>query len=50
MVAREGKVGLTHLSRKAVVYVRQSTAQQVRNNEESTRRQYALADAVTRLG
>ena len=39
-----------HLARSAVVYVRQSTADQVLNNHESRRRQYALADRVRALG
>ena len=33
-----------HLDRAAVVYVRQSTPQQVTDHQESTARQYALAD------
>ena len=39
-----------HLARSAVVYVRQSTADQVLNNHESRRRQYALADRARALG
>ncbi len=31
-----------HLGRKAVIYVRQSTPQQVLSNQESLRLQYAL--------
>ena len=38
----ETKVQPTHLRRAAVVYVRQSTAAQVEQNRESTRRQYDL--------
>lgn len=34
----------------AVVYIRQSTPQQVRENRESRERQYALADHATTLG
>ena len=34
------------LTRKAVVYVRQSTPQQMRNNPESQRRQYDLVDVA----
>lgn len=45
-----GKVRLTHLTRKAIVYVRQSTARQVRFNEESTRRQYALSRELVEMG
>ena len=33
-----------HLNRKAVVYVRQSTAKQLVQHPESTRRQYQLAE------
>jgi hypothetical protein len=33
-----------HLARKAVVYLRQSSLQQVKQNLESQRLQYALAD------
>ena len=39
-----------HLDRAAVVYVRQSTPQQVLDHQESTARQYALADRATALG
>ena len=38
------------LQRKAVVYVRQSTAQQVQTNLESQRRQYELVDVARRRG
>src|SRR5207244_887364 len=39
-----------HLDRTAVVYLRQSTPQQVANHQESTARQYALADRAVALG
>jgi DNA invertase Pin-like site-specific DNA recombinase len=39
-----------HLCRSAVVYVRQSTADQVLNNHESRRRQYGLAERARALG
>ncbi len=39
-----------HLARLAIVYVRQSSLGQVRNNRESTRRQYALAERARALG
>src|SRR5258708_25365455 len=39
-----------HLDRAAVVYVRQSTPQQVAEHRESTARQYALADRAALLG
>ena len=40
----------TVLSRKAVVYVRQSTPAQVENNLEGQRRQYELVDVARRRG
>jgi DNA invertase Pin-like site-specific DNA recombinase len=39
-----------HLDRKAVVYVRQSSPQQVINNQESLRLQYALRERACELG
>ncbi|WP_316768488.1 recombinase family protein [Streptomyces sasae] len=45
-----GKIRGTHLDRQAVIYLRQSTLVQVRENTESTLRQYALADEAIRLG
>jgi DNA invertase Pin-like site-specific DNA recombinase len=39
-----------HHDRLAVVYVRQSTAQQVLDHQESTRLQYGLADCARALG
>ena len=39
-----------HLSRKAVVYIRQSHPQQVLNNQESLRLQYALRQRACDLG
>ena len=39
-----------HLTRSAVVYIRQSTVYQVTNNVESGRRQYALAERAQQLG
>ena len=44
------KVLREHLERLAVVYVRQSTPQQIVNNRESTARQYALRGRATQLG
>src|SRR5436190_10270287 len=44
------KVKEHHLRRLAVVYVRQSTPQQVYNNRESTDRQYALDRRAVQLG
>ena len=46
----ERKVQPTHLRRAAVVYVRQSTAAQVEQNRESTRRQYDLTERARQLG
>ena len=39
-----------HLARRAIVYVRQSTAFQVTNNLESQRRQYGLVERARQLG
>ena len=44
------KITAEHLSRRACVYVRQSTPDQVHNNLESQRRQYALVDRARQLG
>ena len=44
------KISPEHLSRGAYVYVRQSTADQLRHNHESRRRQYALAERARALG
>ena len=44
------KVTPTHLSSNAFLYVRQSTLRQVAENQESTRRQYALRERATALG
>lgn len=44
------KITPEHLSRDAVVYVRQSTPGQVLEHTESKRRQYALADSARQLG
>ena len=47
---RSEKITDEHLQRRAIVYVRQSTQQQVLEHRESTARQYALADRATALG
>jgi DNA invertase Pin-like site-specific DNA recombinase len=39
-----------HRDRLAVVYVRQSTAQQIERHQESTRLQYGLKDRALQLG
>src|SRR4030095_11631232 len=44
------KIRPWHLDRSAIVYVRQSTPQQVLEHQESTARQYALVDRATALG
>lgn len=47
---RSDKVAPHHLDRLAVVYVRQSTLQQIEQHRESTRLQHGLADRACRLG
>lgn len=44
------KIRAAHLDKLAIVYVRQSSPQQVLENRESTARQYALADYAQVLG
>ena len=44
------KIVRRHQDRLAIVYVRQSTAQQVERHQESTRLQYALADRAAQFG
>ena len=44
------KISQDHLQRLAIVYVRQSSPQQVMENRESTARQYALAEYAQFLG
>src|SRR4029078_5600882 len=44
------KIRDLHLNRLAMVYVRQSTPQQVLENRESRERQYALAQFAQHLG
>ena len=48
--ARNEKVQPHHRDRLAIVYVRQSTLQQVQRHQESTRLQYALTDRAKALG
>ena len=50
MTAHDELLPATLLQRKAVVYVRQSTPQQVQVNLESQRRQYELVDVARRRG
>lgn len=44
------KVRSQHLSRKAILYVRQSSAYQVSHNQESQRLQYAMRERLQQLG
>ena len=44
------KIGTSHLSRAAYVYLRQSSPAQVEHNRESTQRQYALVSKASTLG
>src|SRR3954451_538949 len=50
MTAISPKIEPRHLRLAAVVYVRQSTPQQLQNNQESTRRQYGLAERARQMG
>jgi len=47
---RSPKIRSWHLDRLAIVYVRQSSPQQVAQNRESALRQYALAKGAVELG
>ena len=47
---RSDKITDEHLQRSAIVYVRQSTQQQVLEHSESTARQYALTNRAVMLG
>lgn len=49
-MSAEAKVTSAHRQRLALIYVRQSTLAQVRENTQSTERQYALAEEAERLG
>ena len=44
------KIGASHLSRTAYIYLRQSSPTQVEHNRKSTQRQYALATKANALG
>lgn len=44
------KIGRHHLERKAILYVRQSSAHQVLHNRESSALQYAMRDRLVGLG
>jgi DNA invertase Pin-like site-specific DNA recombinase/transposase len=49
-MSNEGKITERHRQRRAVVYVRQSSAGQLERNTESTARQYALRERAVALG
>jgi DNA invertase Pin-like site-specific DNA recombinase len=49
-MTEHSKITASHLSRLAVVYLRQSSPAQVEHNRESTQRQYALAHRARELG
>jgi DNA invertase Pin-like site-specific DNA recombinase len=44
------KIKAYHLDRKALLYVRQSSAHQVMHNQESQKLQYAMRDRLRELG
>jgi DNA invertase Pin-like site-specific DNA recombinase len=44
------KIEARHQRLQAIVYIRQSTPKQVQNHQESTRRQYALAERARQMG
>ena len=44
------KITPEHLARKAIVYLRQSSEKQVRQNTESQRLQYDMAERIRGLG
>jgi DNA invertase Pin-like site-specific DNA recombinase len=44
------KIAASHVTRQAIVYLRQSSPSQVEHNRESTDRQYALAIKARELG
>jgi DNA invertase Pin-like site-specific DNA recombinase len=49
-MSRSELVSQTHLQRKALIYIRQSTPHQVLSNQESLRLQYALQQRAVDLG
>ena len=44
------KIRAQHVERKAIIYIRQSSAYQVTHNLESQKLQYAMQDRVRQLG
>lgn len=49
-MSQANKIRATHLERTAIIYVRQSSPAQVRDNRESQARQYGLVEEAARLG
>src|SRR6516164_5311600 len=49
-VLYSAKIKPEHLARKAIIYLRQSSERQVRQNKESQLLQYAVAERVRALG
>jgi DNA invertase Pin-like site-specific DNA recombinase len=49
-ILKNSKVAAQHLARKALVYLRQSSEKQVKENRESQRLQYALVDRARDFG
>jgi excisionase family DNA binding protein len=47
---RPEKIHPRHLEQTAIVYIRQSSLQQVHRNQESTKLQYSLVDVARELG
>jgi DNA invertase Pin-like site-specific DNA recombinase len=47
---QQSKITPAHLRRQALIYIRQSSTQQVRSHQESTERQYALVQRAAALG
>ena len=50
LLSMEGKIKRQHYDRLAIVYVRQSTIQQIEKHSESTKLQYALVNRAIQLG
>src|SRR6056297_1884474 len=49
-IMKHEKIGPQHLERKAILYVRQSSAHQVLHNRESSTLQYAMRERLSDLG
>ena len=50
VIMKHEKIGPQHLERKAILYVRQSSAHQVLHNRESSALQYAMRERLADLG